>query len=304
MSGIVDGSAGSAAEQLPPVADEQPLRRRRRAGVGQIIVGLILLGPIVIAGVAAPQLAPHDPVTVDVAQRLVPPMWVDGGSGEHVLGTDSLGRDIYSRILFGARVSLLVGVAAVVGSGVIGIILGLLVGYYKGWLDSVLMGYADVQQSFPFLALAIVVVALLGSSLTNVLIVLVIGGWILYARIVRAEVLSVSQKDFIEGAKSVGASDLRILYKHLLPSVRSPILIVSTFNFAWFIIAEASLSFLGLGIPPSIPSWGAMMSESRAYLNIAWWFPLFPGVALVSCVLGANLLGDGLRDLWDPRMRS
>lgn len=291
-------------EQVPPRGDPPAKRRHWRAGTGQIIVGLILLVPIVIGGIAAPLVATHDPVAVDVVDRLAPPTWAEGGSEDHFLGTDQLGRDIYSRVLFGARVSLMVGLVAVVGSGLIGVIIGLLVGYYKGWLDSGLMGYADIQQSFPFLALAIVVVAVLGSSLTNVLIVLVIGGWILYARIVRAETLSVSEKDFIEGAKAIGASDLRILGRHLLPAVRSPIIIVSTFNFAWFIIAEASLSFLGLGVPPSTPSWGAMLSESRAFLNIAWWLPVFPGVALVSAVLGANLLGDGLRDRWDPSMRS
>lgn len=298
--------AGPAVAEIPAetVTSESPRRRRRHAGMTQIIVGLALLLPIVVAGIGASVLSSQDPLTVSVGDRLQPPSWVEGGSSEHVLGTDQLGRDIYARVLHGARVSLIIGLTAVVGSGIVGILIGLLVGYYRGWLDSILMGYADIQQSFPFLALAIVVVAVLGAGLRNLLLVLIVGGWILYARIVRAEVLSVAEKDFIEGAKAVGASDPRIMFKHLLPSVRSPIVIISTFNFAWFIIAEASLSFLGLGVDPSTPSWGAMMSESRSYLNIAWWFPLFPGLALVSCVLGANLLGDGLRDRWDPRMRS
>lgn len=279
-------------------------RRRRRTGTGQIVVGIALLAPIVIMAVAAPWITTQDPATVDIGRRLLPPAWLEGGRPEFLLGTDQIGRDILARLVYGARVSLLVGVVAVVGSGIIGVVIGLLVGYYKGWLDSVMMGYADIQESYPFLALAIVVVAVLGPGLTNLLLVLVVGGWVLYARVVRAEVLSVSKKDFVEGARSIGASDLHIMYRHLLPSVRSPIIIISTFNFAWFIIAEASLSFLGLGVPPSIPTWGAMMSDSRAFLNIAWWFPLFPGIALISCVLGANLLGDGLRDRWDPRMRS
>lgn len=297
---------GAVLAEIPAegVASDVPQRRRRHAGMAQIIIGLALLVPIVVAGIGATVLSSQDPVTVSLGDRLQPPSWVEGGSPEHILGTDQLGRDIYARVLHGARVSLIIGLTAVVGSGLIGILIGLLVGYYRGWLDSLLMGYADIQQSFPFLALAIVVVAVLGAGLRNLLIVLIIGGWILYARVVRAEVLSVAEKDFIEGAKAVGASDSRIMFRHLLPSVRSPIVIISTFNFAWFIIAEASLSFLGLGVDPSTPSWGAMMSESRSYLNIAWWFPLFPGLALVSCVLGANLLGDGLRDKWDPRMRS
>jgi peptide/nickel transport system permease protein len=293
------------AEHLPQ-ADlvGMPRRRRRPAGRTQIIVGLVLLVPIVVAALGAPLLTAHDPMTVSVSERLQPPSWIEGGSREHLLGTDQLGRDLYARVLHGARVSLIIGLTAVVGSGLIGVLIGLLVGYYKGWLDSILMGYADIQQSFPFLALAIVIVAVLGAGLTNLLIVLIIGGWILYARVVRAEVLSIREKDFIEGAKSIGASDSRIMFSHLLVSVRSPIIIISTFNFAWFIIAEASLSFLGLGVDPSTPSWGAMMADSRSYLNIAWWFPLFPGLALIGCVLGANLLGDGLRDKWDPRMRS
>lgn len=297
---------GAAVAEIPAAEVEvgSPRRRRRRAGVAQIVIGLLLLVPIVVAGIGADVLSSQNPVEVSLGDRLQPPSWVEGGSREHLLGTDQLGRDIYARVLHGARVSLIIGLTAVVGSGLIGVLIGLLVGYYRGWLDSLLMGYADIQQSFPFLALAIVVVAVLGAGLRNLLIVLIIGGWILYARVVRAEVLSVSQKDFVEGAKAIGASDPRIMFRHLFPAVRSPIVIISTFNFAWFIIAEASLSFLGLGVDPSTPSWGAMMSESRSYLNIAWWFPLFPGLALVSCVLGANLLGDGLRDKWDPRMRS
>jgi peptide/nickel transport system permease protein len=294
----------SATEHLPPADLAGPSRRPRRAGRAQIIVGLVLLVPIVVAALGAPLLTSQDPTLVSVGERLQPPSWVEGGSPGHLLGTDQLGRDIYARVLYGSRVSLIIGLTAVVGSGVIGVLIGLVVGYYKGWLDSILMGYADIQQSFPFLALAIVIVAVLGAGLTNLLIVLIIGGWILYARVVRAEVLSIREKDFIEGAKSIGASDSRIMFSHLLVSVRSPIIIISTFNFAWFIIAEASLSFLGLGVDPSTPSWGAMMADSRSYLNIAWWFPLFPGLALIGCVLGANLLGDGLRDKWDPRMRS
>lgn len=292
------------AEVAPDDRTGLPRRRRRPPGRTQIIIGLALLVPIVVAALGAPLLTSHDPITVSVGERLQPPSWVDGGSEDHILGTDQLGRDIYARVLYGARVSLAIGLTATVGSGLLGVLIGLLVGYYKGWLDSILMGYADIQQSFPFLALAIVIVAALGAGLNNLLLVLIIGGWILYARVVRAEVLSVREKDFIEGAKSIGASDFRIMFSHLLVSVRSPIIIISTFNFAWFIITEASLSFLGLGVDPSTPSWGAMMADSRSYLNIAWWFPLFPGLALIGCVLGANLLGDGLRDRWDPRMRS
>ncbi len=278
-------------------------RKRRRVGLIQSLVGLCLLVPIVVAGIAAPALTSKAPTQVSVGERLKPPSWAEDGAPGHIMGTDHLGRDIYARTLYGARVSLIIGFAAVVASGAIGVAIGLIVGYYRRWLDTAIMGFADIQQSFPFLALAIVVVAVLGPGLRNLLIVLTLGGWILYARIVRAEVLSLREKDFIEGARSVGASDLRIMVRHLLPNVRSNIVIISTFNFAWFIVAEASLSFLGLGVDPSTPSWGSMLSDSRTYLNVAWWFPTFPGVALIGTILGANLLGDGLRDLWDPRTR-
>jgi peptide/nickel transport system permease protein len=291
------------ADVPPPPDGMVAKRRRRRVGLIQSLVGLCLLVPIVLAGVAAPALTSQDPGRVDMGARLTPPSWSEGGEPEHPLGTDHLGRDIWARVLFGARVSLMVGFAAVVASGLIGVAVGLPVGYYKGWLDTVVMGFADIQQSFPFLALAIVVVAVLGAGLGNLLIVLTLGGWILYARVVRAEVLSLSEKDFVEGARAAGASDLRIMLRHLLPNVRSNIIIISTFNFAWFIVAEASLSFLGLGVDPSTPSWGSMLADSRSYLSAAWWFPTFPGLALIACILGANLLGDGLRDLWDPRTR-
>jgi peptide/nickel transport system permease protein len=181
-------------------------KRRRRVGLVQSLVGLCLLVPVVLAGIAAPALTSQDPSQVNLGNRLKPPAWVEGADADHVLGTDHLGRDVYARVLFGARVSLTVGLAAVVASGVIGVAVGLLVGYYKRWLDTVVMAVADIQQSFPFLALAIVVVAVLGAGLGNLLIVLTLGGWILYARVVRAEVLSLSEKDFIEGARSVGAA--------------------------------------------------------------------------------------------------
>jgi peptide/nickel transport system permease protein len=275
-------------------------RRRLPPGRTQIIVGLILLVPIGVVAVAAPWLAPHNPNELHLLDKLLPPAWTDGGSSMYLLGTDHLGRDILSRVMYGSRVSMFVGVLAVVGSGIVGVTLGLVVGYYRRFVDGIVMGLAEVQQSFPFLALAIVVVAVIGRGLVKLVLVLMIGGWILFARVVRGEAMSVTQRDFVDGARAIGASDVRIMFRHILPNVRSSIIIMATFSFAWFIIAEASLSFLGLGVDPSMPSWGQMLSDSRNYLAIAWWYPAFPGLALVSCVLGANLIGDGLHESWDP----
>lgn len=299
-------SAAIAREVNAPLA--RPARTRVRLrnspGFGQVAIGLILLGLVAILGLLAPLLAPADPGTVGLLQRLKPPAWQVGGLPAHLLGTDHLGRDVLSRLLYGARVSLIVGVVAVVGSGVIGVALGLVAGYYRGRLDDAIMRLADIQQSFPYLALAIAVVAVVGPGLQNLIIVLAVTGWVLYARVVRAEVLSVREKEFIEAARAAGASDRRIMMRHVLPNVMSAIIIIATFNLAYFIIAEASVTFLGLGVDPATPSWGMMLSESRNYLQVAWWYPTFPGLALLLTVLAANLLGDGLRDLWDPRMRS
>lgn len=275
----------------------------RRPGSLQILIGLLLTIPIVILAVGAPWLAPHPPDGIELVDRLLPPAWQEGGSAEYLLGTDNQGRDILSRVIYGARVSLIVGTVATIASGLIGVSIGLVAGYVRGRFDSIVMGFAEVQQSFPFLALAIVLGAVIGRGLGNILIVLVIGGWILFARVVRGEAMAMAQRQFIDGARALGASNLRIMLRHILPNVRSSIIIILTFNFAWFIIAEASLSFLGLGVDPSTPSWGQMLSDSRNYLSTAWWFPAFPGIALVSLVLGVNLLGDGLQDRWDPYLK-
>ncbi len=275
----------------------------RRPGSLQIVIGLLLTVPIVILAVGAPWLAPHPPNGIELVDRLLPPAWQEGGSSEYLLGTDNQGRDILSRVIYGARVSLIVGTIATIASGLIGVAIGLVAGYVRGWFDSIVMGLAEVQQSFPFLALAIVLGAVLGRGLGNILIVLTIGGWILFARVVRGEAMAMAQRQFIDGARALGAGNLRIMLRHILPNVRSSIIIILTFNFAWFIIAEASLSFLGLGVDPDTPSWGQMLSDSRNYLSTAWWFPAFPGIALVSLVLGVNLLGDGLQDRWDPYLK-
>ena len=258
---------------------------------------LVVLAAVVVA-VAAPALAPGDPIKNSLLDRLTPPTW----GGEHPLGTDTLGRDVASRLLHGARVSLLVGFSAVLLAGVSGVVLGLVSGWYRGWLDDVLMRLGDVQLVFPVLVLAVAVLAVLGASVMNLILVLGVTGWITYARIVRGEVLTLRERDFVAAARALGADDAWILRRHLLPNVLPPITVVATFSVARTIIAEASLSFLGLGIPAPAPSWGAMLDEGRNYITTGWWLALFPGLAILLLVLGINLVGDWLRDVLDPRL--
>jgi len=276
------------------------VRRVSRDGV--VLVGLAVIGLSAALAALAPALAPDDPTRNDLLARLTPPVWVDGGSWAHPLGTDTLGRDVVSRLLYGARVSLSVGFAAVILAGTLGVALGLVAGYYGGRLDDALMRLGDVQLAFPALVLAIAVLAVVGSGLGNVVLVLGVTGWVTYARIARGETLSLRHREFVEGARALGARDTAILWRHVLPNVLPSITVVATFSVARTIIAEASLSFLGLGIPPPAPSWGAMLDEGRNYLTTGWWLALFPGLAILALVLGINVVGDWLRDTLDPRL--
>ncbi|HTY80732.1 MAG TPA: ABC transporter permease [Candidatus Bathyarchaeia archaeon] len=271
----------------------------RRQGVA--VASLVVLALVAAAAILAPQLSPADPIRNDLLERLTPPMWVAGGSAAHPLGTDTLGRDVLSRLLYGARLSLAVGFAAVLVSGLIGVAVGVLGGYYGGWLDDVLMRAGDVQLAFPVLLLGVALLSVLGPGLGNLILVLVVSGWITYARIVRGETLSLKQRDFVEAARALGALDRHLIWRHVLPNVWAPIAVVATFSVARTIIAEASLSFLGLGVPAPAPSWGAMLDEGRNYITTGWWLALFPGAAILIVVLVINLLGDWLRDVLDPR---
>ena len=272
----------------------------RRDRLAQL--GLAIVAATVVAAVVAPALAPADPVRNDLLARLTPPVWLPGGSWEHPLGTDTLGRDVMSRLLYGARVSLIVGFSAVVVAGVLGLALGLVAGYYGGRLDDALMRLGDVQLAFPALVLAVAVLAVVGSGLGTIVVVLGVTGWVTYARIARGEALSLRHREFVEGARALGAGDVAILWRHVLPNVLPSITVVATFSIARTIIAEASLSFLGLGLPPPAPSWGAMLDEGRNYLTTGWWLALFPGLAILAVVLGINVVGDWLRDTLDPRV--
>jgi peptide/nickel transport system permease protein len=265
-------------------------------------LGLAVITVVTLLAVFAPALAPADPVKNQLLERLTPPMWASGGSPKYALGTDTLGRDVASRLLYGARVSLVVGVAAVVVAGALGVALGLIAGYRRGWLDDALMRLGDIQLAFPVLVLAVAVLAVLGASLPNVILVLGGTGWITYARVVRGETLSLRHREFVEAARALGAQDRYILARHILPNVLAPVVVVATFSVARTIIAEASLSFLGLGIPPPLPSWGAMLDEGRNYITTGWWLALFPGLAILALVLAINLVGDWLRDVLDPRL--
>ena len=264
-------------------------------------VVLILLTTVVSA-LFAPWLAPHDPAQQDVLGKLQPPVWSAEGSTEHLFGTDGLGRDILSRLMYGSRISLLVGTVAVGIGAVLGVTLGLLAGYFGRWVDSVIMRVADVQLSFPFILLALAVIGVLGPSVRNLVLVLGIASWMLYARVVRAEVLSLKEREYVTAAKAIGAASPRVIVRHVLPNVTHVLVVIATLEVARMILMESALSFLGLGIPPPTPSWGGMLNDSQLYMASAWWMTALPGLAIAATVLAVNLLGDHLRDALDPRL--
>lgn len=257
---------------------------------------IVVLLAFLVAGIFAPWLAPYDPNAQDLALRLQPPL-TEG----HLLGTDSLGRDVLSRLLYGSRISLIVGFSAVLLAAVIGIVIGLVSGYVGGWVDSLLMRVVDAWLAFPFLLLAIAIVAVLGRGLDNIVIALVVTGWVLYARLVRGETLSLREREFVLSARGLGASPVAIMVKHILPNCLAPVMVVATLEIGVVIVTEASLSFLGLGASASEPSWGGMLADGRAYLTRAWWLATLPGLAIFAIVLAVNVLGDALRDALDPR---
>ncbi|MCC6987539.1 MAG: ABC transporter permease [Acidobacteria bacterium] len=267
------------------------------------VLALAILALVTVVAAFGPWLAPLDPARQSIASRLAEPL--SAGQGvTHWLGSDVLGRDVLSRLLYGARISLLVGLAAIAVGGVIGIVAGLLAGYFGGWVDDLTMRLADMQLAFPFILLAIMFLVVLGPGVGNLILVLGIGQWVTYARIVRAETLALREKEFVEAARALGDSTASILFRTILPNIVAPLTVIASFNVASVILTEAALSFLGLGVPPSVPTWGSMLAESRdTLLANKWWLAVFPGLAIMLTVLSFNILGDWLRDVLDPRLR-
>jgi peptide/nickel transport system permease protein len=264
-------------------------------------VGLALVALVAFAAVAAPLLSPHDPNAQNMLAPVAPPAWADGGSAAHLLGTDRLGQDVLSRIIYGARVSLLTAFVAVAGSAALGTTLGLLAGYFGGWVAVLIMRLVDIVLAVPFILLALVFMTVLGPSLVNLVLAFVLARWVQYTRIAYGLVLEMREREFIQACVAGGLSHFDILFRHILINVAGPLLVVATLELGFVILMEAGLSFLGLGTPPEIPSWGGMLQEGRALINIAWWLTTFPGLAIMLTVVGFNFLGDWLRDRLDPR---
>lgn len=292
---------GAAAGVMPATAVPAPPRwpawvqgARQAFGRRKVLIGAILLIIMVGSAIFAPVLAPYNPDYQDIASRLQPPVWA-GGSVNHLLGTDHLGRDMLSRIMYGGRVSLLIGFAAVLISGAIGVLLGLLSGFRGGRVDAVLMRLADVQLAFPQILLVLLILVILGRSVGAIVIVLALADWVIYARLVRGRLLVERQREYVEAAQSIGATRWRIMFRHLLPNVAPIIMVIATLQLGVMILLESSLSYVGVGIEPPTSSWGRMLNDGQMYMAIAWWVSTLPGVAIVLTVLGVNFLGDGLR---------
>lgn len=265
--------------------------------------GALLLFCLLFTAVFCPAIAPHDPYKQNIMNRLRPPAWMPGGKVAHLLGTDHLGRDLLTRIMYGSRISLTVGVSAVVLQVIIGVVLGLLAGYYGGKVDSVISFFVNCMMGFPFILLAMSLVAVLGPSLQNIIIALGVTGWTVFTRVTRIETMKQREQEYVLAATSLAFTTRRILLRHVLPNLVPSIIVLATVEVARAIIRESLLSFLGLGIRPPTPSWGAMLAEGRDYMLMQWWLAAFPGAAIFISALGINLLGDALRDIMDPYLR-
>lgn len=284
----------------PAAPQRQRWRKFLRHPLG--VIGSLIVLAVCGSALCADWLAPHEPNKQRLIARFKPPVWASGGSTTYLLGTDNVGRDIFSRILHGSRISLLVGIAAVGVSLGIGVTLGLLSGFLGGRVDTTIMAGVDIMLAFPQLILAFAMVAVLGPGLGNIILVLGLTGWERYARVVRAEVLALREREFVQASRALGVPTARIILRHIMPNTFSSVIVMATLQTAQAILAEASLSFLGLGTGLSYPSWGQMIALGRDYVNVAWWLSTFPGLAILLTVLAINLLGDRARDLFDPRM--
>jgi peptide/nickel transport system permease protein len=277
------------------------LKRMWQLRMGVFGFALVLL--LVVSAVFAPLVATHDPLEQDILSRLTPPSFLAGGEEAYFLGTDQLGRDLYSRIIYGARISLTIGLSAVAVSMVIGVLLGLVAGYFGGKIDAVVDFSVNAMLAFPFILLAMTLVIVLGASMENIILALGLSNWPIFARVTRIETMKLREQEFVLAAVAQGLSHLRIIMKHILSNLAAPLLVIVTVEIARAIIRETFLSFLGLGIQPPTPSWGLMLAEGRDYMLTVWWLSTLPGFAIFLAALGINLVGDALRDLFDPRMR-
>ncbi|MCH8297048.1 MAG: ABC transporter permease [Chloroflexi bacterium] len=268
-----------------------------------VIPIFILMAVLVIPAMFAELIAPYDPIESSLRNRLLPPFWLDGGSMDHILGTDKVGRDILTRLIYGSRVSVLIASISILVGGVIGVSLGIIGGYFGGWVDSLIMRAVDISLSIPIILLGLVLVAALGPSKQTVVIVVVILLWSRYARLARGETLAVRTQDYIARARVSGASHTRIMIHHIFPNIFNSIVVLATLQVGFVIILEATLSFLGAGIPRPTPAWGLMVADGRSLVVTAWWLAFFPGIAIMLVVLSMNLLGDWLRDKFDPKQR-
>ena len=284
----------------PPASHRHWWRKFTRNPVG--VLGALILLMVIGGAIFAERIAPHEPNKQRLMARFKPPVWMVGGSTTYLLGTDNVGRDIWSRIIHGSRISLVVGICAVGISLLIGVTLGLLSGYLGGRVDATIMAFVDVMLAFPQLILAFAMVAVLGPGIGNIILVLGFTGWERYARVVRAEVLALREREFVQAARAIGISTPRIIFGHIMPNTFSSVIVMATLQTAQTILAEAALSFLGLGTGLTYPSWGQMIALGRDYVNVAWWLSTFPGIAILLTVLAINLVGDRIRDVLDPRV--
>jgi ABC-type dipeptide/oligopeptide/nickel transport system permease subunit len=302
---VVSASGGVTldAELAAPAASPSraSLRRLWRFKWGVVAAAVMLL--VVASAVGAPLIAPYSPVAVDIQHRLGPPAWMEGGTRAHLLGTDQVGRDLLSRVIYGGRVSLLIGTTAVLVSSTIGVLLGLAAGYFAGRIDWTIMTLINVMLTFPFVLLALAVIAVLGPSLVNMIVVLGVADWPLYARVIRAETLALREREFVVAGRALGMSHARIVFRQILPNLVSVIVVIATLQVARVIILESFLSFLGLGVQPPTPAWGNMLGEGRVYMLNSWWIATFPGLAIFITTLAINLMGNALRDWLDPHMK-
>jgi len=295
---LIEGIRGRPA--VRSAVSDGRLRRLWRLRWG--LAAAVLMAVIVGTATLAPLVAPHSPVSVNIRHRLAPPAWMEGGSAEHLLGTDQIGRDLLSRMIYGGRVSLVIGVSAVLISATLGVLLGLGAGYFGGRADWTVMTLVNVMLTFPFVLLALAVIAVLGPSLLNMIMVLGVAGWPLYARVIRAETLALREREFVTAGRALGMSHARLIFRHIAPNVVSALVVIATLEVARVIILESFLSFLGLGIQPPTPAWGNMLGEGRVYMLNSWWIAAFPGLAIFITTLAINLLGNALRDWLDPHM--